>query len=45
MKENLRIGIKVKSLENSDGTSDSGADHRIIAHADETHHFDVSRHR
>ena len=33
--------LLLEALFNRDGNSDSGADHRVVAHADETHHLDV----
>ena len=35
----------LQALRNSDGHRDGGADHRVVAHAEEAHHLNVRGHR
>ena len=35
--------LLLEAFFNRDGDGDSGADHRVVAHADESHHLDVRR--
>ena len=42
--QTLRFSLLLEALRNSDGDRDGGADHGVVAHAQEAHHFHVGRH-
>ncbi len=42
--QTLRFSLLLQALRNSDGDRDGGADHRVVAHAQEAHHFHVRGH-
>ena len=42
--QTLRFSPLLQALRNSDGDGDGGADHRVVAHAQEAHHLHVRGH-
>ena len=42
--QTLRFSLLLQALRNSDGHGDGGADHRVVAHAQEAHHLNVRGH-
>ena len=43
--QTLRFSLLLQALRNSDGHRDGGADHGVVAHAQEAHHLNVRGHR
>ena len=42
--QTLRFPLLLEAFRDGDGHGDGGADHRVVAHAEESHHFHVRGH-